>query len=86
MAKITTRRTINAPASQVWEVIGNYHNPHVFHPFLESVEQLSEVDRGVGATRQCNLYNKSSIVEEVIEWEEGRSFTVVLFAGIFKFL
>jgi len=76
MTKLTTKRTINAPASQVWAVISDYQNAHAFHPLLESVEQISEAERGVGATRQCNLYNNSSVVEEVIAWEEGRSFTV----------
>ncbi|MEM7344169.1 MAG: SRPBCC family protein, partial [Chloroflexota bacterium] len=77
MARITTSRIINAPAHRVWDVLSDYHNPQVFHPFLESVDQLSEIDRGLGATRQCNLYNNSSIVEEVIDWEEGKSFTVM---------
>jgi len=77
MTTITKSRIINIPANQVWETISNYNNVHVFHPFVERADQLSEVDRGIGATRQCNLYNSSAIVEEVTEWEEGRSFTVV---------
>ena len=77
MTQITISRTIKAPASQVWNVIGDYNNPHKYHPFLESVDQLSEEDRGMGAKRQCNLYNNSSVVEEVIEWVDGQSFTVL---------
>lgn len=76
MTQITTSRIINAPASQVWEIISNYHNADVYHPLLQSVEQLTELERGVGAARQCNLYNNSSVVETVIEWEEGKSYTV----------
>ncbi|MEM7112136.1 MAG: SRPBCC family protein [Chloroflexota bacterium] len=76
MTTITTSRTIHAPASKVWEVIADYHNADVYHPLLASVERLNEIDQGVGASRQCNLYNNSSIVETVTEWENGRSFTV----------
>ena len=78
MTTVRINRIINAPADQVWQVIGDYNNVHVFHPFVESADQLSEVARGLGAKRQCNLYNNSCAVEEVIQWEEGRSFTVAM--------
>lgn len=77
MTKITKKRIINAPASEVWRIVGDYNNVHVFHPFVESADQLGEIERGLGAKRQCNLYNNSSQVEEVIAWDEGRSFTVL---------
>ncbi len=84
MTKITKSQIINAPVNKVWEVIGDYNNIHVFHPFVESADQLSEVKRGLGAKRQCNLYNNSSQVEEVIEWEEGKSFTVLASSTAFS--
>ncbi len=76
MTTIMTSRKIDAPANIVWDIIADYNNAHVFHPLLASVEQISSVERGIGATRQCNLYNNSSVTEKVIEWHEGRSFTV----------
>lgn len=76
MARVTKSRVVKASAQQVWNVIGNYTNIHVFHPFVKDVDQLSEGAYGLGASRQCNLYNQSSIVETVTHWEEGRSYTV----------
>ncbi|MCO4772474.1 MAG: SRPBCC family protein [Deltaproteobacteria bacterium] len=74
---ITTRsKIVRAPASRVWSVIGDYNNVQVFHPFVESADQMTEADRGVGAARQCNLYNGSSLMERVVEWNEGTSFVV----------
>lgn len=70
-------RVIQASASEVWSVVGEFHDVHAFHPFVESVDTLAEVHRGVGASRRCNLYNESSLVETVVEWDEGRSFTVL---------
>ena len=74
----TTSRSlvIPAPASRVWSVISDYSNIQVFHPFVESVDQLAEIDRGLGASRRCNLYGKPSVTETVVEWDEGRSFVV----------
>jgi hypothetical protein len=76
MSEVKVSRIINTSASQVWNVIGDINNAHIYHPFLQSVDQLGTVDRGVGAIRQCNLHNKTSQIEEVIEWKEGESFTV----------
>lgn len=76
MSIVKVSRVINASASQVWDVIGDYNNIHLFHPFLESAEQIGEVAKGVGAKRQCNLKNKTSQIEEVVEWVEGKSFVV----------
>jgi len=76
MGKVVKSRVIHAPADQVWQVIGNYNQVQVFHPFVQSADQLSEESCGLGATRRCNLYNGSSVVEKIIEWKEGSSFTV----------
>ena len=77
MTKITHNRIINAPASRVWHVISDFHNPHVFHPLLERTEQIGLIEQGIGASRQCNFYDSnSSAVETVTAWEEGQYYTV----------
>lgn len=48
----------------------------MFHPFVESIEQLSAADKGVGATRSFDLYSKSCQVEEIVEWNKGESYIV----------
>lgn len=77
MTKLVIHRFIDAPANRVWGVIADYYNVQMFHPFVEKVDRLSEKSCGLGAKRRCNLYNNTSVVEEVIEWDEGNSFVVL---------
>lgn len=76
MSKIVVKRTVRASSTKVWEVISDYQNIFKFHPFVESVDRIGSIERGVGAKRQCNLYNNTHQVEEVIQWDEGKSFLV----------
>ncbi len=72
--KFTLR--IDAPSSKIWAVLSDFTNIHLFHPNVQDVDQLSEVDRGVGAARRCNFYGGDSAVEKITAWDdERRSFT-----------
>jgi len=78
MTTVVTARLIHARAEKVWSVISDFNNVDRFHPFVASADAITEREKGVGAQRQCNLYNNSSAIEEVVAWDEGRSFTVAL--------
>ena len=67
-------RTINAPSSKIWAVLGDFSNIQIFHPNVQDVDQLSEVDRGLGAARRCNFYSGGSAVEKIIAWDDERQF------------
>jgi len=67
-------RTINAPSSKIWSVLSDFSNIQMFHPNVQAVDQLSEVDRGLGATRRCNFYSGGSAVEKIISWDDERQF------------
>ncbi len=71
-AKLT--RTINAPASKIWTVLSDFSNIQIFHPNVQDVDQLGEVDRGLGAARRCNFYGGGSAVEKIISWDDERQF------------
>lgn len=78
MACVEAKLNAKAPVDRVWQVISNYGNVHLYHPKVKSAPILSENDKGVGAKRRCEFYDKSSVVEEVTNWYEGRSISVVL--------
>ena len=71
-AKLT--RVINAPSSKIWTVLSDFSNIQMFHPNVQDVDQLSEVDRGPGAARRCNFYGGGSAVEKIITWDDERQF------------
>ena len=82
-AKFT--RKMNLPAKRVWEAINDHGGVYKFHPFVETSPLLSSNNSGLGAKRRCDFYDKTSVVEEVIRWENGKSLTVVLTEGSMPF-
>jgi len=78
MSKVTVTKTINVPAERAWEILSDYQNIQVFHPLVDHVDKLSEAGSGLGAKRRCNMYDKSSAVEEVVAWSEGKGYTVTV--------
>lgn len=78
MACIETKLYSKAPVERVWEVLSNYGGVHLYHPKVKSTPILSNNDKGIGAKRRCEFYDNSSVVEEVTNWNEGRSISVVL--------
>ncbi len=65
---------INAPSSKIWAALSDFSNIQMFHPNVQDVDQLSEVDRGLGAARRCNFYSGGSAVEKIISWDDERQF------------
>lgn len=85
MPTISKTLSIQAPHQRVWDALADYQNIHRFHPSVETVDQLSPRDRGLGAVRRCNFYDGTSLVEEITDWQEGRSLTVELSEFNFPF-
>ena len=74
MPTVRTTHTINAPSSKIWTVLSDFSNIQIFHPNVLDVDQLSQVDRGLGAERRCNFYGGGSAVEKIISWDDERHF------------
>ena len=81
MPTVKATITLNAPSSKVWTVLSDFSNVQVFHPLVQDVDQMSEIDRGIGAERRCNFYSGGSAVEKITGWEEGRYFTCTVSGG-----
>ncbi|KAJ8904848.1 hypothetical protein NDN08_001362 [Rhodosorus marinus] len=78
--KIT--REVQVSAEKCWELLGDFSNIYHIHPMVKTSTPLSENDRGLGAIRQCDMYDGNSIQEKVIEWdEENMSYTITLIKG-----
>ncbi len=74
MPTVRATRTINASSSKIWTVLSDFSNIQIFHPNVLDVDQLSQVDRGLGAERRCNFYSGGSAVEKVVSWDDERHF------------
>ncbi|HEO64534.1 MAG TPA: SRPBCC family protein [Spirochaetes bacterium] len=70
--------TINLPSPRLWDALSQFDQIHLFHPMVDKASLLSSKNQGVGAKRRCDFYDKSSLVEEIQEWVDGKSYTVKL--------
>ena len=77
MGSIAVSKKINYPASMVWSFIADYANIYKIHPMLtHSFINEGSVEQGLGAERTCKMPAGMNLVEEVIYWQEGESYTI----------
>ena len=72
MPKFNVTETINAPFDKVNDVLDNFANTYVYHPFVAHSRSLNNQERGVGARRECKLYNGQTVQEVQTEAGPGR--------------
>jgi len=78
MSIVSATRTISSSSASVWAAVADIGGVHKWHPKVRQSPLLSEANEGVGASRRCEFYDGTSVVEEVVEWVEGESLTIEL--------
>ena len=73
MLRLKDSVCIDAPAALVWDRLSQIDTIDRWVPAIKTVRCATEVTRGRGAVRVCEL-QRFSVREEFIEWDEGRSF------------
>lgn len=72
----STEIAIAAPQAEVWAVLSDLEAAERYDAFIERAFYVSETRSGIGATRQCDLPDGSSIQERVIAWDEGNGYEI----------
>ena len=85
MQKISKTVTMKFPATQIWDIVSDFQRVDRYHPIVEKVDQIGTKANGLGAMRVCNMYDKSSIKEEITHWIDGQELSVKLTEGSFPF-
>ena len=78
MARIIVNRTIEVASDKVWAALADFGGVHRFHPLVGRVDLLSEANGGVDAVRRCHFYDGTSVMERIVDWQDGRSLRVEL--------
>jgi carbon monoxide dehydrogenase subunit G len=78
MMNVKASKAVNVPVERAWEVIADFAHVDRCHPLVESVTMRSDAARGLGAIRVCNFYDKTSVAEKIVRWQEGESYTIEL--------
>jgi len=69
---------INAPADKVWDVLDDYAGVEKFSIGIDKSPLIGDKQTGLGAVRHCIFHDKTSLHEEIVEYQENKSFKVVL--------
>mmetsp|Transcript_531 Transcript_531/g.1816 ORF Transcript_531/g.1816 Transcript_531/m.1816 type:complete len:166 (+) Transcript_531:406-903(+) len=79
MTVIKAARVVNLSIDEAWKMLSDFYNVNRIHPWVKTVDKLSEVERGEGAIRQCNFYDGNSAKEKIVNWDETNySFSIVV--------
>jgi hypothetical protein len=69
---------VKIPAINVWGVLKDFGSIEKTSASVEFSPIISEIRSGVGTKRKCHFYDKSSVIEEIIDYQEDRSFKMEL--------
>ncbi|OUS36750.1 hypothetical protein A9R01_05410 ['Osedax' symbiont bacterium Rs2_46_30_T18] len=69
---------VNIPAAKIWQVLGDFSSVEKFATTIKTSPIVGDISSGVGAKRLCTFNDGSSLVEEIIDFQEGQGFKMVL--------
>ncbi|MBI1822091.1 MAG: SRPBCC family protein [Nitrospirae bacterium] len=78
MTRLNHEIFINVPPEKVWKTLANLEAVAKYNPGVAHAKYITAQKEGVGATRQCELKNKSVLKERVIGWNPIQSMTMEL--------
>jgi uncharacterized membrane protein len=72
---------IDAPMDLVWSKLSDLADIQNWIEAVNESHYHTEMKRGIGAGRTCDVKGLGTIVENVLEWDEGKSFRLT-FEGL----
>jgi hypothetical protein len=78
LLKITTSKRITASVADVWRLLEDFGNFYRVNPLLECSPVVNGVARGVGAERECQFYDGSTIRERITAVRPGQSMEIAI--------
>ncbi len=78
MIKVEKTVLIKAGINKLWNIISDVGGVYKYHPLVNNSPVLSTNSSGIGATRRCEFYDGTSIVEKIVGLKEGEEMKVTL--------
>ncbi|MBM7035035.1 SRPBCC family protein [Vibrio ulleungensis] len=70
--------TFNLSASAVWKILDDFGGIEHYAPTIQSSSIIGETHTGLGAQRQCRFADGSSLIETIIEYNDGEGYRMEL--------
>lgn len=69
---------VNLPADKLWAILADFSSVEHFAATIKSSPIVGDIQSGLGAKRCCTFNDGSSLVEEIIEFQDGQGFKMEL--------
>jgi len=69
---------VKVPAEKIWQVLEDFSSVERFATTIQSSPIISDIRSGVGAKRRCTFSDGSSLVEEIIDFQQDQGFKMTL--------
>jgi len=70
--------TVNVSTDKIWQVLADYSSVERFAITIKSSPLVGDIQSGLGAKRKCTFNDGSSLVEEIIDYQDGIGFKMAL--------
>ena len=68
MHTFNVTREIDHPLDQVWSLLDDFANTYVYHPIVERSRAVNGQRTGLGAQRECVMYDGGAVQERIREY------------------
>jgi len=69
---------VNVPATQIWQVMADFASVEKYATGIKTSPVINGIDSGLGAKRKCTFNDGSSLVEEIIQYQQGQGYRMQL--------
>ena len=81
MSQARARITLDLPINDVWQRLRNLGCAHCYVPGIKATAFTTAQREGVGTSRTVTRAGGATLQETVIDWQDGRGFTLRLHKG-----
>jgi len=69
---------VNVPASKLWSILEDFSSVEKFAVSIKSSPIEGDINSGLGAKRLCTFQNGSSLVEEIVDFQDKSGYRMKL--------
>lgn len=75
---IEEKLRVRVSASKLWEILDDFGGIEKYSPTIKTSPIIGDKTSGVGAKRENFFHNGSSMIEEIVEYDDGHRYTMEL--------
>ncbi|MGF1753538.1 SRPBCC family protein [Vibrio makurazakiensis] len=76
--QIEKKIQVKVPANKLWQVMSDFCSVENYALTIKASPIINDIHSGLGAKRLCTFNDGTTLVEEIVEYDEGRRMKIVL--------